>query len=843
MSLSLLTAPGAVDAAMDEFDSLGSEEFLRRYGYRKSRTYFVMRNGKRYDSKAIVGAAVGKQHPERGPLRPDEFSGGEATVQSKLEQLGFEVSADDPAAGVAQTDLDPSELERLKGTFLRRMPEFRTFVDPGRDYLRRERQYKDELRSLFLSEVMPLANAALNSADSARALATAFHSVLTRKLASIGGQQNLVGWQSVDRFKPDRTEKTVVFGRALANLVAGSGSELQRLDMFISTIGQELRKLGASGPTGIARVVGSCALMLKNPEDFVVIRSDLFKKALLGLTKQRFPPYSDEPARVRASIALTQHVREHLANAWGWAPRDLIDAQGFLWVALMYEESEKSSETFAELARSFFAQFEKARAGPFGHTEELWAVMDRLKNRLLSIPSVSSRPDLLIEWSVGKGNWATIPWIALLDRRVTKSIGQGLYCAFLVSNDLSRLNLSLIQGTNEIIDQHGAEGAEILRARADNLRSQLADLKAIGFTLSGDMQLGAEGWRGRSYEAATVAHVVLDAEALPTDDELEGYLKPLLAAYQRVAPMAPVGPVSTVVQATAYTIEDAMDGLFFDRSLFERILSIGRRKKNLVLQGAPGVGKSFVAPRLAYTLLGEQDQSRVEAVQFHQSYGYEDFVQGYRPVEGMGGMGFALRDGVFLRFCQRAQSHPSRDHVFIIDEINRGNLSKIFGELMLLIEQEKRGPEWATRLAYSAQGDPPFYVPTNVFIIGMMNTADRSLSFVDYALRRRFAFVTLEPGFASPKFREYLTAAAVPGPVIDRIIDGMIELNDAISEDKINLGPGFRIGHSFFLPNGAPTEDWFERVVDTEIRPLLEEYWFDDQQKAASWCDRLLAAQ
>jgi hypothetical protein len=226
-------------------------------------------------------------------------------------------------------------------------------------------------------------------------------------------------------------------------------------------------------------------------------------------------------------------------------------------------------------------------------------------------------------------------------------------------------------------------------------------------------------------------------------------------------------------------------------------------------------------------------------VQFHQSYGYEDFVQGYRPTnEG----GFELRDGVFHRFCERARADPGRPYVFIIDEINRGNLSKVFGELMLLIEHDKRSHEWAARLAYADQDAPAFYVPENLWLLGMMNTADRSLSLVDYALRRRFAFVPLRPGFTNPAFAEFLFGRGVSPLAIRAIIGGMSELNAAISDDTVNLGPGFQIGHSFFTPaeGERPGAGWFAQVVDTEIRPLLEEYWFDNPAKAAEWCDRLL---
>ena len=203
------------------------------------------------------------------------------------------------------------------------------------------------------------------------------------------------------------------------------------------------------------------------------------------------------------------------------------------------------------------------------------------------------------------------------------------------------------------------------------------------------------------------------------------------------------------------------------------------KKKNLILHGAPGVGKSFVGKRLAYLLLGGKDEARIENVQFHQSYSYEDFIQGYRPVEGGG---FKRRDGVFYRFCEKAKLSPSHKCVFVIDEINRGNLSKIFGELMLLIEKDKRmeadnnQDQWTTTLMYSRPEEPRFYLPANVYLLGMMNTADRSLSIVDYAFRRRFSFVPLQPMFGSEKFSATLKERGVPDADIEMIVTRMTEL-------------------------------------------------------------------
>ena len=161
---------------------------------------------------------------------------------------------------------------------------------------------------------------------------------------------------------------------------------------------------------------------------------------------------------------------------------------------------------------------------------------------------------------------------------------------------------------------------------------------------------------------------------------------------------------------------------------------------------------------------------------------------------------------------------------------------------MLLIEHDKRGPAWATALTYSQPGEPLFFVPENVYLLGMMNTADRSLSIVDYALRRRFSFALLEPMFASSKFREFLINAGVPDGIVTMIVERMTALNQAISEDRTNLGAGYRIGHSFFVPPEGFEYDagWYRRVIETEIFPLLEEYWFDDPDKAEHWRQQLL---
>ena len=279
---------------------------------------------------------------------------------------------------------------------------------------------------------------------------------------------------------------------------------------------------------------------------------------------------------------------------------------------------------------------------------------------------------------------------------------------------------------------------------------------------------------------------------------------------------------SSVVEPESYDITSALIDLFLEETQFRRILNSIALRKNLILQGPPGVGKTYIARRVAWCLMRRKDSKFVEMVQFHQSYAYEDFVQGWRPTETGS---FDLRNGVFFEFCKRAELKKDKPFVFIIDEINRGNLSKIFGELLMLIEADKRGLEHAIPLTYSLSGER-FSVPDNVHILGLMNTADRSLAIVDYALRRRFAFETLQPAYGTSKFREYLLEAEVDHVLVDRVDRNLSKLNQEIRDDK-DLGPGFQIGHSFFVPDESADEQWYSNIVDTQIAPLLREYWFD----------------
>jgi 5-methylcytosine-specific restriction protein B len=293
-----------------------------------------------------------------------------------------------------------------------------------------------------------------------------------------------------------------------------------------------------------------------------------------------------------------------------------------------------------------------------------------------------------------------------------------------------------------------------------------------------------------------------------------------------------VQPEQKEVAYDEYTEKDFLEDVFMDPDQYEVLVRLFLTKKNIILQGAPGVGKTFAAKRLAYSIMGTKDSSRVLAVQFHQSYSYEDFIMGYRPTKE----GFELVKGPFYQFCKTAQDDGDRDYFFIIDEINRGNLSKIFGELMMLIEADKRGE--SLRLLYENE---LFSVPKNVYIIGLMNTADRSLAMIDYALRRRFAFFEMEPAFDSVGFKAYLEKA---NHEKFTALTGQIKaLNEFISKDEA-LGDGFRIGHSYLCKEDVKeiTDGWLHTVVEYELIPMLNEYWFDERDKIRQWTDKLRGA-
>ncbi len=379
--------------------------------------------------------------------------------------------------------------------------------------------------------------------------------------------------------------------------------------------------------------------------------------------------------------------------------------------------------------------------------------------------------------------------------------------------------------------------------------AETAEIAANQFSLQPRKYVAREEKRDRLDIRATLAHAArFEAEAARHADEMDrlsARLRPGEAAESEESSARIEGNEKTKGHeelaaedpqpSGAYSVEDALEGLFMEGQQFRSTLKLLLAKKNLILQGPTGVGKTLVSRRLAYALMGEKAPDRLQMIQFHPAYSYEDFVQGLRPA---GRSGFRMMSGTFPEFCERAQHNPGARYVFVIDEINRADLSRVFGEVMTLIEPDKRGPEWGIPLASSENRQERFYVPENVYLIGSMNTADRALALVDFGLRRRFAFVDLEPRFDSEQFRAYLTGRGAQPSWVEAIIARMSSLNAQIEAD---LGANYRVGHSFLcdLPaTGAPDWGWYRQAVTSGIAHLLHEYYHDRPEHAA----QLLAA-
>lgn len=424
---------------------------------------------------------------------------------------------------------------------------------------------------------------------------------------------------------------------------------------------------------------------------------------------------------------------------------------------------------------------------------------------------------LEIKLSFGFGNYAEVPWVSFLGTGQITS--KGIYPVLLYYRELATMILAYGVSETHESNLHWIglpDGTQTVREYFNKEKGRRVDKYgsswvALAMSVSNDL------------DVKTLA-VALDR---------------MIDTYRKILDPSDVAP-ETPHASMSYTLEDALKDVFIPQARLEEMVRRLGQKKNLILQGPPGVGKTYVARRLAYLLMKEKQPSRVGMVQFHQAYAYEDFVQGYRP----DGTGFRKKNGVFHTFCDRARGDPDHAYVFVIDEINRANLSKVFGELMMLIESDKRGPTWAMPLTYAENEAQTFYVPPNVHIVGLMNTADRSLAMVDYALRRRFAFMDVEPGFDTEQYRAYMLKRGATNELIARICTNVQALNAAISEDSANLGKGFRIGHSYFCTEDedsvAPDDGWYQEVIRSEISPLLQEYWFDMPDQHSYWLRRLL---
>ena len=461
----------------------------------------------------------------------------------------------------------------------------------------------------------------------------------------------------------------------------------------------------------------------------------------------------------------------------------------------------------------FFAYADKRGAGDI---DALWKVFVAA-SKMVDGDQLDTRDAFIRAYDEATQVWG-VAW----------NLSTGLYWAhpweFLTLDSQSRHYINKRLGLNVAISgqQGPCDGRAYLKL-LDDLRSRFGE---DGYPVHSFPDLSLASWMYKDPvdEPVPAGDIGTNAGA---EQETEGEVR---EAFQVAAPIVP------------YSVEDILkDGCFLERAEIDRLLDRLRTKKNLILQGPPGTGKTWLAKRLAFALMGQKDDSKVRAVQFHPNLSYEDFVRGWRPT-GEGKL--SLADGVFMEAIKAASKDPSSKFVVVIEEINRGNPAQIFGELLTLLEAGKRTPNEALELCYpDADGKRrPVHIPENLYVVGTMNIADRSLALVDLALRRRFAFVGLEPRLGQV-WRDWVVkdCAVDPGLVAD-IERRIAELNDQIATDA-RLGKQFRIGHSYVTPahrlEAGDTKKWFQQVVDTEIGPLLDEYWFDAPDEAQKAIARL----
>jgi 5-methylcytosine-specific restriction enzyme B len=464
--------------------------------------------------------------------------------------------------------------------------------------------------------------------------------------------------------------------------------------------------------------------------------------------------------------------------------------------------------------RSWFFRYADKRGD--GDIDALWRVFaaaqalvddDQQDSRAAFIQSYDDAIKVWgVAWNLSTGLYWVSPWEFLtLDSQSRRYIQKRLGLAITVANPQAPCD------------------ATVYLQLADSLRTRFAE---DDYPVHSFPELSLASWQ---YKDTT------EDVPQPDDDRMNSsFDKSDDETAETMHPLAPLIP---------YSIDDILnDGCFLEGAVIASMLERIRTKKNLILQGPPGTGKTWLAKRLAFALMGQKDDSKIRAVQFHPNLSYEDFVRGWRPT---GDGKLSLIDGVFMEAIKAARQSPSSKFVVVIEEINRGNPSQIFGELLTLLEAGKRTPSEALELCYpDADGvRRPVHIPDNLYVIGTMNIADRSLALVDLALRRRFAFVGLEPKFGKVWREWVVNSYGVEDTLAAEIEQRMSELNDLIAADA-QLGKQFRVGHSYVTPThrleSGGTKNWFRQVVETEIGPLLEEYWFDAPDEARKATVRLL---
>ena len=685
-----------------------------------------------------------------------------------------------------------SNRELLWNRFKGLATDFEDFANPGEVLQEKELNYKQKSLSLFCDGFEQLEIEGEPNEEQANAMLELWKQANTNIV-------NFRNWDLTFGTESQVITKSVTILWKLAN------DEISLAEFF-----QQHKKLKLKGRWDCL----SFSLWCLAPDRFFPIKISFYRRLAeeLGTPFDKKRESANEKSFIEV-MSFGEAFRKFLSPS---NPRDMTDVQSFMWVC---------SPIYAAPFQRLFPRREAEQV-----LNDASAVVESLEDtegfneNLLSITITDLNRGSGIRMSINYGNWLVFHyspyWKAGYKLALRK---EGMFKEQLLNKE----NFKEESPKGPFCSAH-FEFEEYEDMSDELWDSYLADLPLAVETFA--------NWSGSPYRR----HHLEELHSLIMNEEERARLlkEGLSISAEQESELSDLDSEETTQTNPPYSEELALEELFLSKNQFTDILAMLKAKKNIILQGPPGVGKTFIARRLAYALMEEKDEDRAPMIQFHQSYSYEDFIQGYRP-DGEGG--FELRNGIFYELCRTAQKNPNQDYFLVIDEINRGNLSKIFGELLMLIEADKRDSSLALQLTHTKNPNDKFFVPENIHLIGTMNTADRSLSVVDYALRRRFAFISLEAEFRSPKFTSFLSQQGVPESKIKLLVQALSNLNDTIEKDK-SLGNGFSIGHSFFCPPAdlADFKDWYRKVVKFEVEPLLAEYWLDATEKVEEEVNTLL---